>query len=336
MSKYTRGEDREELLAKVAEMYYENECSQAEIARTVGVTRSAVSRMLKEAKAKGIVEIQIRLPLRFDEGLAQALTQRFGLRTARVLAWDKETNYQGLQSRLGQAAAQVLTAALAPHRMVGVAWGTTVSATIAALAVSEPIPVKVVQLVGVLGSSSHAFNTQALVQSLVSKLGGEGTYLYTPFMVDTEETARSLLNSDNVRPALEAGKQCDIALLGIGTTDPEACSLYQGGHISRDTLEALRRAGAVGDIGAHYFDQDGRLTETDFHNRLIGIAMEDLLAIPTRLAVAGGRSKAQAILGALRGRHINVLVTDSLTAALVLELDQSPATSSPAAPPEIP
>ena len=64
--------------------------------------------------------------------------------------------------------------------------------------------------------------------------------------------------------------------------------------------------------------------------------MEDLLSIPTRLAVAGGRSKAQAILGALRGRHINVLVTDSLTAALVLELDQSPATSSPAAPPEIP
>lgn len=328
MNKYTRGDDREELLARMAEMYYEKKCSQAEIARAVGVTRSAVSRMLKEAMEKGIVAIQIRRPLRFDESLAQALVQRFSLQNAHVLAWDKETNYQELQSRLGKAAAQVLAANLAPALMVGVAWGTTVSATIAALEVSESIPVRVVQLVGVLGSSSHAFNAQALVQNLASKLGGEGTYMYTPFIVDNEETARSLLNSDNIRAAIDAGKHCDLALLGIGTTDPDYCTLYQGGHISRGTLESLRRAGAVGDVGAHYFGLDGRMTDTDFHNRLIGIALDDLLAIPTRLGVAGGRAKAKSIRGALRGHYINVLVTDSLTAALVLELDQSIALTS--------
>jgi deoxyribonucleoside regulator len=325
MNKYIRGEDREELLAKIAEMYYMREDSQAVIARAVGVTRSAVSRMLKEAKAKGIVDVQIRRPLRFEAALGQTMRQRFALQNAHVLDGDRETNDDELRARLGKATAQVLADILAPHLVVGVAWGTTVSATIEALEVKDLIPVSVVQLVGVLGSSGHAFNAQALVQSLANKLGGEGVYMYSPFIVDTEDTARSLLNSEHVRTAIEAGKHCDVALLGIGTTDADHCSLYQGGHISRGTLESLRRAGAVGDVSAHYFGIDGRATETDFHNRLIGIALDDLLAIPTRVGAAGGRAKARAILGALRGRYINVLVTDSPTAALVLELDEATA-----------
>ena len=323
MNKYTRGEDREELLANIAEMYYVKEYSQVDIAHAVGVTRSAVSRMLKEAKERGIVELRIRHPLQFDEALARSLERRFGLRSAYVLAREKESDYDELRARVGKAAAQVVTGSLAPQGALGVAWGTTVSATIAALEVKERIPLKVVQLVGVLGSSSHASNAQALVQTLASKLGGEGIYMYTPLIVDSEGTARALRNSDSVRTAIEAGKHCDTALLGIGTTDPNYCALFQGGHISRGTLEALRRAGAVGDVSAHFFGLDGRPTETDFHSRLIGIALDDLLAIPTRLGVAGGRAKAKAILGALRGQYVTVLVIDSLTARLVLELDQS-------------
>jgi DNA-binding transcriptional regulator LsrR (DeoR family) len=46
MTKYRRGDDRNELLAGVAEMYYMEELTQAEIARAIGLTRSAVSRML--------------------------------------------------------------------------------------------------------------------------------------------------------------------------------------------------------------------------------------------------------------------------------------------------
>ena len=45
---------------------------------------------------------------------------------------------------------------------------------------------------------------------------------------------------------------------------------------------------------------------------------------PLRLGVAGSVEKAEAILGAIRGGFINVLVTDSLTALRVLELDQIP------------
>ena len=218
MIKYRRGHDRDELLADVAEMYYEENLTQAEISRQIGMTRSSISRMLTEARQKGIVEISVHRPLRFDPELETALVERFNLLQARILLWQhNQGQYDRLRRRLGRVAAQLLSGLLKPEMVLGVAWGTTVSATIDALELFDPIPMKVVQLVGVLGSSSHAFNAQALVAMLASKVGGEGTYLYSPFIVENAETARSILNIPNVREAITLGRECDVALLGIGT-----------------------------------------------------------------------------------------------------------------------
>jgi deoxyribonucleoside regulator len=323
MSKYRRGDERDELLADVAEMYYVEDLTQAEISRQIDVTRSAVSRMLTEARGKGIVEITVRRPLRFDEDLEAALKERFGLQAAHVLAGQRGADYDKLRRQLGLAAATVLKELLRPRMSCGVAWGTTVSATIEALDAPHSMQIQIVQLVGVLRSNSHAFNAQALVDIMASKLGGEGTYLYSPFIVENATTAHSIRNIPDVRENLEAGKRCDIALMGIGTVlDPAYSSLYQGGHISLETLEQLRRDGAVGDVGGVHIDIDGNVAGGEFNERMVGITGPDLLAIPTRLAVAGGVAKAEAILGALRGGYSNLLITDSETAETVLERDR--------------
>ncbi len=324
MSKYRRGDERDELLADVAELYYLQELTQAEISRQIDLTRSAVSRMLTEARNKGIVEINVRRPLRFNDDLEAALKERFGLRAAHVLAGQRNVDYDRLRRQLGLAAAGVLKELLQPHMSCGVAWGTTVSATIEALDAPHSMQVEIVQLVGVLRSNSHAFNAQALVDIMASKLGGEGTYLYSPFIVESAATAHSIRSIPDVRENLEAGKRCDVVLMGIGTVlDPEYSSLYQGGHIGLETLEQLRRDGAVGDVGGVHIDIDGNPAGGEFNERMVGITGPDLLAIPTRLAVAGGVAKAEAILGALRGGYTNLLVTDSQTAEAVLEQDSA-------------
>lgn len=319
MAKYARGEDRDELLADIAEMYYEKGLTQAEISRSVKVTRSAISRMLEEARQKGIVEIQVHRPVRFDPGLEAKLEERFRLQNAHVLVWNKENQYDTLRERLGSVAARVLSESIHPNMTIGVAWGTTVRATIDALVVKDQMPVRVVQLVGVLGSSTHSSNAQVLVQKLANKLGGEGIYLYTPFIVEDDETVRALMNVNSISQAIATGRQCDLALLGIGTTEPEFSSLYQGGHINRQVLEDLRHAGAVGDVSGQHFNFQGGRSEIDLHYRTVGISREDLLNIPIRLGVAGGKGKAAAIVGALRGNYVSVLVTDSQTAEEVLK-----------------
>jgi len=323
MAKANKQIDREELLAEIAEMYYQEGQTQAEISKEIGMTRSAISRMLTEARQKGIVEIHIHRPLRYHADLETKLAEKFNLRGAHVISWQNESRYGELKNRLGRAASFVLGELIKPNQIIGIAWGTTVQATIDAFEARKTNNMRVVQLLGVLGSTRHAYSGQALVERMAHKLNGEGIYLYTPFIVENENTAKYLRNDLSVHEAISLGQQCDIALLGVGSTKPEFCSLYQGGHITRKELTKIKQAKAVGDVSGHYFDISGKLADVDFHKRIIGITQEDLLKVPIRLGVAGSEEKAEAIFGALRGRYVNTLVTENITAAKVLELAES-------------
>ncbi len=99
--------DRASLLADVAEMYYLEEKGQAEIARVIGMTRSMVSRLLTEAREKGIVEVQIHRVLSFDHELETALIKQFDLKSAQVVVVGNGPNEQIL-NYLGSAGAQLL------------------------------------------------------------------------------------------------------------------------------------------------------------------------------------------------------------------------------------
>ncbi len=325
MAKANKRSDREELLADIAEYYYIGGKTQAEISKTVGMTRSAISRLLTEARQKGVVEINIRRPLRFESELETAMMERFGLVHAHVVSCQPEHRYDVVLNRLGRAGARVLADYMASNTVFGIAWGSTVKEVIESFQPMELDNVTVVQLVGVLGSTRNAYSGQALVDRMAQKVNGEGIYLYTPFIVESEETARVLLNDQSVQTAVAAGRKCEIALLGVGSTDPEYCSLYQGGHMSKKDLDILVKAGAVGDVGSHYFKIDGKIADVEFNKRMVGIAKDDLMKIPTRLVVGGGVKKAHALLGGARGGYFNVLITDSQTAELMLTLDEQSA-----------
>jgi DNA-binding transcriptional regulator LsrR (DeoR family) len=65
------------------------------------------------------------------------------------------------------------------------------------------------------------------------------------------------------------------------------------------------------------------LADVSHNRRVVGLSdLSSLRAVPRVMAIAGNLVKAPAILGALRGRFFNVLVTDALAAAEVLALEQ--------------
>jgi DNA-binding transcriptional regulator LsrR (DeoR family) len=114
----------------------------------------------------------------------------------------------------------------------------------------------------------------------------------------------------------------DIALVGIGSLVPEVSSLLRAGYLDREALAQLRAQGAVGDICARHYDSHGQVMDIELNQRIVGIELKDLQDIKQVIGVAGGEAKAEAILGALRGRHVNVLVTDDGAARKLLTLDQ--------------
>jgi DNA-binding transcriptional regulator LsrR (DeoR family) len=74
-------------------------------------------------------------------------------------------------------------------------------------------------------------------------LGGEAYYLNAPYLCQTAEMAKSLLETKSIRETISVGKKTDVALLGIGTTSPEYSSFYLAGYVTRRELDDLRKAG---------------------------------------------------------------------------------------------
>jgi deoxyribonucleoside regulator len=305
------------VLANVAEMYYIEGKDQSAIASEVGVTRSMISRMLTEARSRGIVEIKVIRPIHSDHELEEAIKTRFGIESVFVVSME-DTKPEKLLNNLGRAAAEVLKKYLRPNLVIGVAWGTAVSVTVDAVQTMGEPSIKVIQLVGAQGARNVEYDGHAIVKRLAEKIGGEGYYINAPYLCQTPEIAQSMRETRGIKETIDMGKETQVALLGVGTTEIEFSSYYLSGLLTEEEIEAIRKNGVVGDIASNYFDMDGTPYHDDFLNRMITIRLEDLNRIPVRIGIAGGSAKVKAIIGALNSRLVNHLVTDSNTARLIL------------------
>lgn len=141
-----------------------------------------------------------------------------------------------------------------------------------------------------------------------------------PLVVDDEQVAAALLRQRSVRETLAAAANADVAMVGIGVFVPSVSSLLRAGHLTRRGIADLRRLGAVGDVCGHLFTAEGALVHAELVRRIIALDVQSLRRIPRVVGVAVGAAKAEAVLGALRGALVSVLVTDDATARDVLSL----------------
>ena len=111
----------------------------------------------------------------------------------------------------------------------------------------------------------------------------------------------------------------DIALVGMGNLAIRSDRLADGNFFTEEQFEAVRKAGAVGEINLRFIDANGKPVATAVDDLVIGVTLDQLKKADRRSGVAGGASKHEAALAAVRGGWINVLVTDEETAEYMLE-----------------
>lgn len=312
--------ERDEFLATVATLYYKMNQSQGEIATRLGISSSQVSRLLKEARERNVVTIQIHTPIPRDFLLEQELLQRFSLKDAYVLHTAGEADADQLLRATGQLAAtflQRLISQLPAGASIGIAWGTGVHAAISALPDQLAQRVDAVQLMG--GVGALAIDGPDLSRMIATKLGGRHHDLHAPVLVEQPATREIFLAEPSVREGIVRAQAVNLAITGIGTVQAEASSFLRAGLLRRNELSLLRGYGAVGEMVGRFFDLQGKGETIPFNQRVIGIELADLRRIQTVLAVARGVVKAPAIVGALRGRYVTVLATDDVTARAVLQ-----------------
>ncbi len=309
--------NQEEMLVHVARMYYERGLTQAEIGRQFHISRSTVSRLLQEARDSHVVRISINYPWKRDFDLERQIFKRFQLREVRVLqSMDrpKEDVFKGM----GLLAAEYLDNCIRDGITLGVSYGRSIAATIKQLNPSRHVDMTVVQILGALGSGNPFIEGPDLVREIATLYGASYRYLFTPMIVESEQTRNLLLQEPNVQETLELGRRADVVILGIGAHASEASGLIWTGYLNQKDITFLRSRGAVGHMCAQHFDDQGRELDVAFNRRVISIGLEALQEIETVIAVAGSVEKAPAILGALRGNYIDVLVTDDKAAKLIL------------------
>ena len=313
--------EREDLLAMVASLYYKLHQAQSEIAARLGVSTSTVSRLLKEAWDRGIIDVQIRTPIPRDFALETQLVARFNLTDALVLEAKPDTSDENLVRAVGQLAAvylQRMIPDLPPGATIGVAWGTGVHATVSALPNNLGRQVDVVQLMG--GVGALVVDGPDLARMVAAKLGGRHYDLHAPVLVERPEVRELFLTEPTVREGIRRSRSVHLAITGIGSVDERDSSFVRAGLLTRADLASLRDIGAVGEMIGRFFDAEGRTEQIELNRRVIGVELADLRRIPKVIAVARGLSKAPAILGALRGRYMTILATDNVTASAILSL----------------
>ena len=316
-------EERTDLLVTVASLYYQLGQNQQQIAERLDISRSSVSRMIKEARDLGIVEIRIHRPVNRHYLLEQALIERFDLTDAYVLLSGQDQREDELLVGVGRLAAGYLerVISLLPQQAcIGIAWGTGVHAAINALPERRTHQLDVVQIIGSIGAPNPTIDGPDLARLLAGKLGGRYYDLHAPVLVAQPALRDLLMNEPSMREGMQRARSVALAITGIGTVQAEAASFLRAGHLTEGDLTELRRQGIVGETCGRFFDAAGRCQQYDINARVIGVDLPDLRQVPRVIAVARGLPKAMSIVGALRGRYLTVLATDDVTAQAVLDL----------------
>ena len=311
----------EELLLRAAWYYYKDELTQDEIARRLSMSRASVGRLLDRARRVGLVSINLNTEHLDAFELSGELRKMFGLAEALVVPDDEKEpfDHHVLNGRVGLGGAQFMSTHLRPGASLGVGWGETVSRAIAATSFGAVGPVHMVTLTG---------GVEGYLQTILSSKGElatdpanltSATVIPSPIMASTPALAAALREEPTIQEVLRQACAVEYALVGIGTPTADATIVHMG-YLTGEDSRRLRERGVVGDILGQFFDASGDVVDLPIHDRRIGIELADLRRIPKVVGVAGGKHKAEAILGALHGRFLDVLVTNELTAIRLLEL----------------
>ncbi|HLU08608.1 MAG TPA: sugar-binding transcriptional regulator [Oceanobacillus sp.] len=310
-------------LVQVARAYYLENQIQSQIARSLGISRSLVSRYLTAAREQGIVRIQIVDPEEISYQIGQALKVHFPHLKEVIVAPSFSNESDAVRVMIGRYAANFLIDVLKPGQTLALGCGRTLRAMVDALQRRSLQGSVIVQAMGNIGHEAHNLDYNEIARQAAESLGGRVVYVSAPAILGKGSGKASDLVKANpsLDYALSLAKRADIYMVGIGSIESD--QLYaRTGVLREEELEDLHSR-AVGDICGRFFDIEGQAQIAMFEDRIVGIELEDLRHAEYAIGIAGGADKAASVLGALRSGYINALVSDEQTIQTVLQMIQS-------------
>ncbi len=303
-------------IVQVAQMYYDQELSQQQIADELGVSRSLIALYLKRAREMQIVKIEIRDPLDSCEDIAYQLQSLCKLETVVVVPSSHKSIVLTRRSIAG-ALARHLEQCLQDGDCLGIGFGRTIGETSELLTPSKPRKIDVVPLLGESAASLIGTYSQANLHVLriASSFGGSPHFLLTPLLVQSQELRDQLLEDSSIKQVIAYWNRLTHVCMGIGTVPPSQGEVV---YLGEENLNTFRAMGGIGDICTRYFDQNGIFIDHELYQRLIGVNVDQLRNARQIIAVTCGQEKAEATIGLLKANLISKLFVDEELAREIL------------------
>jgi DNA-binding transcriptional regulator LsrR (DeoR family) len=297
----------EALLVKVAWLYYIGECTQQQIGEYLGIPRLRVNRLLDRARKTGIIQFSIRSGDQSRMEIEQGLIDQFHLKDAFVVPTPADE--KNINDFVAQAAAMYINERIDKSSYINMGYGDTTSRILNHLSNITEFPVNVVSLTG--GVNYYLPNT-------CSNIFNARLYLTpAPLLMRNAELVRSIEQEPGVAQIFNMASLAQMSIVGIGGMDEDA-TIVTNGMLTHNDFLLLSMKGAVGDILCHFIDCNGQPVPSDIEGRLISTPLETLKKLTNTIGVAAGPVKTGAILAALRGGYLDILITDEETASSVL------------------
>ncbi|HET7580633.1 MAG TPA: sugar-binding transcriptional regulator [Bacillales bacterium] len=310
----SRNDFTENMMVKVAWYYYKENLTQTEIADLLDLSRNKIVRLLEGARSEGIVQFHIKGTGVNCLSIENEMKETFDLGNAFVIPSSKGN----LNNSLAKAAAQFLEEKMQPNDLLGFGWGETISRTIEHLYIDPNSEISVVTLTG--GVNYYFQKQNHSLEGGLDKFKGRIHVIPSPFLTSTEEMAANILSEPSVKNILDLATLSKHTIVGVGGLSPDA-TIVREEKMTVNELTFIKNQHAVGDILGQFYTIDGEVLDLPHHKRLIGTPLSKLKEMNNVIAVAGGKSKVEAIYGALKGGYIHTMITDEETASSLIQLE---------------
>ena len=305
------------LVLKAAYQYYILDRSQNQIAKDLDVSVTTVSRLLKRARDEKIIEFVIRNP--YVECLKEVIISP-------VIDMGEDEDDSAMEPEMVKKlvaleGARYLQRVIKENDVLGVTWGSTVYQMINYLNPAQKANTTFVTLHGSLSNCVTEWDVRTLVSRMAKAFSGRKYILLTDTLMNSAETVKMLKKEKSISQVMDMFDKVDIAINGIGAFYPKVTSiLAKPYYLSPDEVAMLKEHHVIGDVALRFLDKEGNECDTELKERTISISLEQFRKIPIKVTLASGEEKAHAVLAALKGGLIDVLIVDYRLGGTVLKL----------------
>lgn len=303
----------------VAELYYLRDQSQSAIADLTGFSVSKVSRLLSQARGRGVVRISVQPPPDLLAELAARLAAALDIEEAHVTP-GRGDDPKAASRLCAVAAAPWVGEAIPEAGVLGIAGGYTASVLVDALPAAVRSHLTIVPLVGGWDPDTPHLDINELSRRCAERLGCRYALLHAPARLDSPEVKEALLRESTIRATTDYWSRISVGLIGIGggpSDHPGYTTIMD--RLSVADRRRMRELAVVGDVVGYLVTIDGELVDNPLTAHTIAAPVDDLRRAARLIAVAAGPHKVAGIIGAIRSRLVDTLVTDEPTALAVLD-----------------